>query len=210
MIARQQDQPVWQLVAGPMRERVIGLPLDNTSVPQVSHIPVKRYLPQTENNLHPRQGLNLRGQVLGAVAHLNGRGFVAGRSAPHDRRDPDVPQTETIVNMGRIGPASQANVMQYRVHKVPCPIAGKRASRAIGPMCAGGKAEDEDTRPGIAEAWHGTGPIRLIHIGTALLFPNVTAVVAQTGTAIAIGDGLIDLKKLRRCELSFRGLHCIP
>jgi hypothetical protein len=54
------------------------------------------------------------------------------------------------------------------------------------------KAEDEDTRPGIAEAGYRPSPILLVAVGPTFELRDLCRMLAQSGTKLAIYDLLLE------------------
>lgn len=115
---------------------------------------------------------------------------------------------EAIVAGDARGLAGEAQFVKHRIHEVAGAVAREGAACAVGSVCAGSEAEDEDTGARISEARDGTDPVGLVLIGAAFGFADAAAVVAEAGAAFAIDDGFVDLLQERR--KSAGAVHCIP
>ena len=105
--------------------------------------------------------------------------------------------------------------MQDGIHEISGSVAGERSAGAVGSVSAGGEAEDEDPRAGVAKAGYRPGPVGLVEVGATFGLAYAAAVVAETGAKLAGDDGLMNLlEELRRSlcidRLCVEGRHCIP
>ena len=208
-------QAVGKTIVGAVGEAVLGFAGDDAGLEQVGEIAVEGDLSQADDDADARQGVNLVGEVAGAVANLLRVGLVAGRGAANDGGDPGVAELEAVVAGDGAGFGCEAELVQDGVHEVAGAIAGEGAAGAVGSVGAGGEAEDEDASARVAEAGHGAGPVGLVLVGTAFGLADAAAVCAKTGAAFAGDDGLVDLlEELRRSlcfdSLGVGGCHCIP
>ena len=85
--------------------------------------------------------------------------------------------------------------MEDGIHEVAGAVAGEGTAGAVGAVGAGGKAEDENSSPVVAEARDRTSPIGLILIGSAFGFADAPAVVPKAAAPLASGDGFVNLLK---------------
>ena len=90
-------QAVGKDVFGAVGEAVVGFARDDAGVQEMGEIAVEGDLTQADDDADARQGLNLVGQVSGAVANLLRGGLVAGRGAADDGGDPGVAELEAVV-----------------------------------------------------------------------------------------------------------------
>jgi hypothetical protein len=116
---------------------------------------------------------------------------------------------ETVFARDGFGLAGKAQFVQDRVHKVAGAIAGERPPGTVSPVRPRRQAKDQHTGSGISEAGDGTGPVRLVLIGAAAGFADTAAVLAKTGTKLAIDDGFADLLQKRRQQTDIGTSHCL-
>src|SRR5262245_60362018 len=69
-------------------------------------------------------------------------------------------------------------------------VAGEHSPRAIGAVCRGGEAEDQNARPWIAKAWNGLSPVGVEAVGRLLVTRDLAAVRAQPRAPLAADDRL--------------------
>lgn len=148
MIAGQKVETVRQYVFRSVSKAVVGLARNNASLQEISHVPIKSYLAETNNHANFLQSFNLCGQVRRAVTNLLGSGFVTRWGASDDGSDPGVAKFQAVVAGGACWLAGETQFVQHGIHEVAGAIAGEGAARSIGSMRAGSKPEDED-----AGAW---------------------------------------------------------
>ena len=207
-------EAVGKIVVGAVGEAVVGFARDDAGVEKVGEIAVEGDLTKADDDTDARQGVNLVGEVGGAVANLLGVGLVAGRGAANDRCDPGVAKFQAIFAGDGAGFGGEAELVQDGVHEVAGAVAGEGTAGAVGSVGSGSEAEDEDAGARVAEAGHGAGPVGLVLVGTAFGLADAAAVCAKTGAAFAGDDGLVDLLEELRRSLSFDslgvGCHCIP
>ena len=173
-------ETVGKLVLGSVSETVFGFAVDHAGLEQIGEVTVKGDLPQADDDTDALQGLDLGGEMRGAVAEFLRRGFVARRSAANDRGDPGVAQFETVIAGDRARLAGEAEVVEDGIHEVAGTIACEGSACAISAVGSGGESEDEDAGAGIAEAGNGASPVSLILVSTALCLGDTTAIGAET------------------------------
>ena len=83
--------------------------------------------------------------------------------------------------------------MQDTIEKVTRTIAGERAARAIGAMCSGRKAQDQQPCFGIAKAGYGPGPIIPVKVSTTLYASDFLAVFNEPGAAGTGSDLMVEI-----------------
>jgi hypothetical protein len=118
-----------------------------------------------------------------------------------------VAEFEAVVAVDGMRLAGEAELVQDGVHEVAGAVAGEGAAGAVGSVGAGGEAKDEDAGAGVSEAGNGAGPVGLVLVGAAFGLAYVATVVAEAGTKLAGGDGLMNLRKGR--QLFAGRQHCI-
>jgi hypothetical protein len=203
-------ETVGKLVLGSVSETVFGFAVDHAGLEQIGEVTVKGDLPQADDDTDALQGLDLGGEMRGAVAEFLRRGFVARRSAANDRGDPGVAQFETVIAGDRAPLAGEAEVVEDGIHEVAGAVSGEGTAGAVGSVSAGSEAEDEDTRAGVAEAGNGPSPVGLVLIGATFGLRDTSAVDTETGAALAVDDGLLNLLKVVGRTLCAGWFHCIP
>ena len=192
-------QAVGKTIAGAVGEAVFGFACDDAGVKQVGKIAVEGYLAEAYDDADARQSLNLIRQVSGAVANLLGVRLVAGRGAANDGGDPGMAELQAIFAGDGAGFGGEAELVQDGIHEIARAVSGEGAAGAVGSMGAGGEAEDEDPRAGVAKAGYRAGPVGLVDVGAAFGLAYAAAVVAKPGAAFAGDDGLMNLlEELRR------------
>jgi hypothetical protein len=213
VVARQQDwlagrDAVFALVA--KREgRAAG---DNSSRFHDSEISIERNLAQGDHHLHAMQGIDLALQKRPAVAQLLGQRLVAGRRAACGGGDVRRMQRQAISARDAGWLRGEAGAVQHAVEPVARFIASEHTARTVRSMGAGGEAQNENARPGVAEARHRLAPIFPVEVGAALDGCDVRAVVAQTRAAAA-GDnfGIEDFQQKDEPKLILNAkLKCSP
>jgi hypothetical protein len=209
VISGEKMRAIREEVLGTVGEAVLGFAADDAGVEQVGEIAVEGDLSQADDDTDARQGLDLSGQMGGAVANLLGEGLVAGRGAADDGGDPGVAQLEAVVAGDGAGFAGEAELVQDGVHEVAGAVAGEGAAGAVGSMGSRGEAEDEDSGLGVAKAGYGARPVGLVVIGTPFGLADAAAVDAKTRAAFTGDDGFVNLLEDWRRTLCAGGCHCI-
>jgi hypothetical protein len=210
VVCGQEMQAIGKAIAGAVGEAVFRFALDDAGVEQVGEIAVEGDLSQADDDTDARQGVNLIGEVGGAVANLLGMGLVAGRGAANDGGNPGVAELQAIFAGDGAGFGGEAELVQDGIHEVAGAVAGEGTAGAIGSVGAGGEAEDEDAGAGVAKAGYGAGPVGLVLVGASLGFADAAAVFAKAGAALTGDDGLMNLLEELRRSLCVGGCHCIP
>jgi hypothetical protein len=177
-------------------------------VEKVCEITVKGDLPQADNDADAWQSLDLGSKMTGAVADLRGERLVARRGAAYYRGDPSMAKPQTIVAADGVRFGGKTKVVQDGIHEVAGSVAGEGATGAVGTVCTGSEAKDEDAGTVIAKARDGTGPVGVFEVSAAFGLADSAAVVAQAGAAFAFCDGFTNLQKKWRRTVC-RGSHCI-
>ena len=184
VVGGEEMQAVGKTILGAVGEAVLGFAGDDAGVEQVGEIAVEGDLSEADDDADARQGLDLGGEMGGAVANLLGEGLVAGRGAADDRGDPGVAELEAVVAGDGAGFAGEAEFVQDGIHEVAGAVAGEGTAGAVGSVGAGGEAEDEDSGAGVAEAGDGAGPVGLVLVGAAFGFADAAAVVAKARCSV--------------------------
>jgi len=210
VVGGEKMQTVGKMIVSAVGEAVFGFACDDAGVEQVGEIAVEGDLSQADDDADARQGVNLIGEVAGAVANLLGVGLVAGRGAANDGGDPGVAELQAIFAGDGAGFGGEAELVEDGIHEVAGAVAGEGTAGAVGSVGAGGEAEDENAGSGVAESGHGAGPVGLVDVGATFGFAYAAAVVAETGTALTSDDGLMNLLEELRRGLCAGECHCIP
>jgi hypothetical protein len=199
MVRGEKMQAVGQTILGAVVEAILGFARYDTGVEQVSQIAVEGDFSEADDDTDARQGLDLIGEVGCAVANLLRERLVAGRGAADDGADPGVIKLEAVVAGDGAGFGGEAELVEDGIHEVAGAIAGEGSASAVGSVGAWSETEDEDAGSRVAKAGYGTGPVRLVLVGTPFGLADAAAVVAKTGAAYAGDDGLMNLREeLRR------------
>lgn len=201
MIRGQQVQSVGKQIMRTMRKLVLGFTSYDTGVQQMREVAVEGDLSQTHNNANAWQSGDLGGKMFGAVANLLRLGLVSGRRATDDRGYPGVAQLEAVVACDGAWFASQAELVQDRIHKVAGAVASKGPACAIGSVGAGREAKNQNAGARIAKAGNRTGPVGLIKIGATSGLSNTSAILAKPGAAFTGDDGVVNLLEEFRGDL---------
>ena len=90
MVAAEQAEAVGEGVFGAVGEGVVGSAGDDAGVEQMGEVAVPGDFAEADDDADAGEGLDLGGEMLGAVADLLGEGLVAGRGAADDGGDPGV------------------------------------------------------------------------------------------------------------------------
>jgi hypothetical protein len=202
-------QPIGQKILRSMREVILGFASNDAGIKQVGEVSIEGDLSQTDDDANTWQRLDLSSKMGGAVANLLGLRLVAGWSTADDGGDPGMAKLEAVIAMDGSWLAGQAKLMQNGIHEVTRAIASEGAASAVGAVCAGGKAEDQDAGAWVSEAGNGSRPVGLIQIGAAFRFADAAAVVAKAGTALTGDDGVTNLMKEWGRVLCVERCHCI-
>lgn len=117
MVASQQVQPAGQHILCSMDKAVSRFARDDAGIQKVGEVAVKGDFAEAYYDFDARENLDLAGEMLGAVADLLRKGFVAGRGASNDGGDPDVAEFEAVVARDSFGFIGETEVMQDGIHE---------------------------------------------------------------------------------------------
>ena len=90
MIGGEEMETVGKLVFGSVSEPVFGFAVDNGGLEQIGEVTVEGDLPKADDDTDTSQGLDLRGEMRGAIAEFLRRGFIARRGATNNGGNPGV------------------------------------------------------------------------------------------------------------------------
>ncbi len=200
---------VGEKILCPMRKVILTLASNDAGMKQVGKVSIEGDVSETDDDADTWQCLDLSSEVGGAVTNLLGLRLVPGWSTADDRGDPGMAKLEAVLAMDGSRFVGQAEFVQDGIHEVARAIAGKGAAGAVGAVCAGGEAENQDACAWVAEAGNGTGPVGLIQVGTAFRFAYAATIVAKAGTAFTGNDGVTNLMKEWGRILCVERCHCI-
>jgi hypothetical protein len=210
VIGSEEMETVREQILGSVGKTIFRFANNDAGLEQVGEVAVEGDLSEGDYDTDAWQGLDLGGEVRGAVAEFLWERLVAGRGAADDGGDPGVAELETVVAGDGQWSGGEAKLVEDWIHEVAGAVAGKGSAGSVGSVGPGGEAEDEDSCPGVAKARDGTGPVGLVDIGAAFGFADSAAVFAKARAALAGDDGPMNpLEELRR-TLCAGGYHCIP
>lgn len=109
-----------------------------------------------------------------------------------------------------MGLTGKAEFVQDGIHEVARAVSGKGPSGAVRPVCSGSESKNEDACARVSEAGNGATPVGLVLVGAAFGFGYATTVGAETGAALAVDDGLLNLQEGVGRTLWGGSFHCIP
>lgn len=210
MIAAKQMHPIRQPIANSVREAIRGLALDDTLRDEVGEVAVKGNLSQADNDAKACELAKLSSEVRGAVANLLRSGLVAWRRTADDGGDPRIAKAEAVIARYALGLTGEASLVKDRIHEVTGAVASEGTTGAVGSVGSRGEAEDEYASTRVSEAGDRAGPVGLVLIGAALRLADALAVRAETRTALAGDDGLMNPEKSCWERFGGRACHCIP
>src|SRR5207237_811665 len=95
---------------------------------------------------------------------------------------------QAVVAVHRLGLAREARAVEGGVEEVAAAVAGEHAAGAVGAVRGGGQSDDQQARTRIAEARHGTAPIRPIAKAAHLDARHFLAPRHQPRTSAALDD----------------------
>jgi len=130
-----------------------------------------------------------------AVDDLGGCWFVIRWRAPYGCRDERVIQPQPIVGSLRrrhVGEAVVVERSHQEITRAAPTVAGEHASRTVAAVGGWRQAEDQDSGERIAESRDGTAPVRVASERGPLLACDALTVLAQTRTAVAGHDPLMN------------------
>ncbi len=170
-----------RLVLGSVGETVVRFAGDDAGFEEEGEVAVEGDLAEADDDADAGEGLDLGGEMRGAVADLLGEGLVAGRGTADDGGDPGVAELEAVVAVDGARFAGEAELVEDGIHEVAGAVAGEGSAGAVGSVGSRGESEDEDSGAGIAEAGDGAGPVGLVLVGAAFGFADATAVSREGG-----------------------------
>ena len=193
MVAAQEVEAVGQDVLGAVGEAVVGAARDQAGVEQVGEVAIPGDFAEADDDADAWQGVDLSGQMLGAIADLLGERFVAGRGAADDGGDPGVAEFEAVVagDSERFG--GETEIVEYGVHEVSGAVAGEGTAGAIGTVGAGSESKNQDTSAWVSEAGNRACPVGLVLVGATAGLSDSAAIVPEPRAAFAGDDGLVNL-----------------
>ena len=106
--------------------------------------------------------------------------------------DVEVVEFEAVLAGDGDGLGGESGLVEDLVEDVAGAVAGEHAAGAVGAVGAGSEAEDEDAGVRVAEGGDGSSPIGLIAVGAALELRDFGSMGAETGTALAGNDLLLE------------------
>jgi hypothetical protein len=180
VIGSEEMETVREQILGSVGKTIFRFANNDAGLEQVGEVAVEGDLSEGDYDTDAWQGLDLGGEVRGAVAEFLWERLVAGRGAADDGGDPGVAEFETVVAGDGQWSGGEAKLVEDWIHEVAGAVSGKGAAGAISSMGAGGEAEDEDAGAGIAEAGNGASPVSLILVSTAFCLGDTTAIGAET------------------------------
>ena len=163
-------------------------PHNNSTAAEQLQPGVERDLPKCHHDLDVRQRTDLELQVIETARDLLGKRLVVRRRAPDRRGDVRIREPQSIVRAGgrrNVRKTCSMECGHEEVTRAASAVAGEHATRAIGAVRRGGKAEQQKTRRRIAEAGDGAAPVRLFAVRAFLFARDSRAVVTQPGAAVA-------------------------
>lgn len=193
VVAREELEAVREVVFDAVAEVVERTAGDDALVEEVSEVAVEGDLAESDDDADAGKEVDLAGEMGGAVADFEGRGFVAGRGAADDGGDPGVAELEAVCAGGGVRLIGEADFVEDGVHEVAGAVAGEGAASAVGAVRSRGEADDEDAGAGVAEAGDGTCPVDLVLVGAASGDADSGTVLAEAGASLAGADLGVDL-----------------
>lgn len=191
VVTAEEGEAVGEEVLGAVGEGVGGAAFDDSLPEEMGEVAVPGDLAEADDDANFGERGDLCGEMGGAVANLLWSGLVAGRGAADDGTDPELAELEAVVAADGHGFGGEAELVEDGVHEVSGAVAGEGATGAIGSVGSGGEAEDEDAGVAVAEAGDGLSPVFLVAVGFAAVLADAAAVVAQSGTASAGGNAVL-------------------
>jgi len=123
----------------------------------------------------------------------------------HCRRHPGATQFESVAAMCRRRLVGESRPVQRAVEPVAAAVAGEHPSRAIGPVRAGGKTQDEQSRSRIPETRHTTTPVIVVPECGTLFDRHALSPLDESRTCHALVN--VDRKTRKRIHFSCAHLH---
>jgi hypothetical protein len=188
VIGGEEMEAVREEILGSVSETILRFARDDAGLEQVGEIAVEGDLSETDDDADAWQGLDLSGEVRGAVAEFQRKRLVAGWGAANDRGYPRVTELEAVVAGDGQRSGGEAEFVEDGVHEVPGAVAGKGTASAIGSVGTGGETEDEDAGARVSKARNGTAPVGLVLIGATFGLGDAAAVGSKTRAALAGDD----------------------
>jgi hypothetical protein len=176
-----------------VRESIGRFASDNVGLQEVGQVAVEGDLSEADDDADAGERFDLAGEVEATVADLLRGGLVAGWGATDDGGDPGMAKLEAVVAMDGTGLAGKAQLVEDGIHEVAGTIAGEGPAGAIGSVSAGCEAQDKNAGERVSEARNRARPVGLVEVGATFGLANSAAVVAETGTKFAGGDGFANL-----------------
>ena len=106
---------------------------------QMRQIAVEGDLAQADDDADASEGVDLGGEVAGAVANLLRERLVAGRGASNDGADPGMAELEAVISGDGAVFGGEAEVVEDGVHEVAGAVTGEGAAGAVGPWAPGAR-----------------------------------------------------------------------
>lgn len=198
VIAGEQVDAVGHGVFGGMGEAEGGAGADDLRVEEVCEVAVEGDLAEADDDADTREGGELVREVLAAVADLFGGWLIAGRGAADDGGDPGIAEFQAIIAIDGALLGGETEFMEDGVHEVAGAVSSERTAGAIGSMGTGSEPQKQNSGARISEARDRARPVGLVDVGSAASFADRDAEGAETWTALAKNDLLLDLLQLSR------------
>ena len=87
----------------------------------------------------------------------------------------------------------EAGIVEGLVEEIAGAVASEDAAGAVGAVCTGGEADDDEAGFGIAERGDGAAPVDFVAVGAALGLGDGLAVFAEAGALVAVDDLFLEV-----------------
>ncbi len=193
MVRADERPPIGKRRDRPVPER--GTRLDDAAARiQELEVGVKRNLPERDDDADAGERVEFRVEVREAVGDLLACRLVVGRRAADRGRDEGVLQCQPVVwSLGRrdVGEARAMQRGHQEIARAPDAVAGEHTAGTVCAMSGRGEAENQQSRPRIAEPRHRPYPVRVVAIRPPLLSSDPLAIVTQPRAFLAGYDRLL-------------------
>jgi hypothetical protein len=149
---------------------------------------VVRELAEHNDHAHVAQQCELAPQVGQARLALGDRGLVDRRRAPHGGGDVAVGELQAVVDRHALGLVGVAGAVQRGEEPVARTIAGEHPPGAVPAVGRRRQPDDQQACARVAEARHGTPPVRLVAERRPLLERDLLAPRDESRAQEAVDD----------------------